>query len=468
MLILAVDQGTHATRALLFDEDGRLKASSFVEVSLWRHAPEIVEQDAEEIARSVEQVIRGVLPDSAAGGERISAGIATQRSSVVAWDRETGIPLAPMLSWQDLRAARQLGDLKQYEDKIKETTGLPLSPHYGASKLRWLLDHVPEVTQAQEEGRLALGPLASFLLSRLLDGDTFVVDHANASRTQLWDISRRDWSPWLLEVFGIPRETLPECKPISWEYGTIDGTEIKVTAVNGDQNAAVYALGRPSPGTAIVNLGTGAFILVPTGGDLIQHPRLLSSIIGSGPDWSEYTIEGTVNGAGAAISWARERWDIPDVVQNLPKWFEREQNPPVFINTVGGLGSPWWRSGPEPTLVGDGTRAQIAVAVAESVLFMLRANLDELRDIGVSVERIRVGGGLSQLDGLCQRLADLTGLPVHRPPEVEATGRGVAWLAAGCPENWPDPGAGDVFAPRANTSLQARYETFLKHVGPPG
>ncbi len=461
-LILAIDQGTHATRAILFDENGEVRASTFAEVSLQRVAPGVVEQDAEEIARSVEQTVRSVLSDGAAQEAKVlAAGLATQRSSVVAWDRDTGDPLAPMLSWQDRRAARWLERLRAHERRIRGITGLPLSPHYGASKLRWLLDRAPVVQRALEEGRLAMGPLAAFLLFRLTRGRSFSVDHANASRTQLWSLAARDWDPWLLDLFGVPAEVLPASRPIVWDYGEIAGTGIPLEAVNGDQNAAVYALGEPAPGTAIVNLGTGAFVLVPTGDRLIRHPRLLSSIVGSWPGRSEYTIEGTVNGAGAAIAWAEERWGIRDMVRRLPAWLKEVENPPVFLNAVGGLGSPWWKSDLEPRLIGDGTEAQRAVAVVESVLFMLRANLDEMRKAGVAVERIRVSGGLSRMDGLCQRLADLTGLSVHRPPETEATGRGIAWLALGASGGWPAPGEEKSFVPRPDDRLEERYRSFL-------
>ena len=465
-MILAIDQGTHATRAILFDENGTARASASAEVSLRRMAPGVVEQDAEEIVRSVEQAVNSVLASDVARGREISAaGLATQRSSVVAWDRETGEPLAPMLSWQDRRAARWLERLRGHESRIREITGLPLSPHYGASKLRWLLDRVPAVRRALDEGRLAMGPLAAFLLFRLTRGRSFAVDHANASRTQLWSLVTRDWDPWLLELFGVPADVLPTSRPIVWDYGTVAGAEVPLTAVNGDQNAAMYALGKPAPGTAIVNLGTGAFVLVPTGDELVQHRRLLSSIVGSWPGRSEYTIEGTVNGAGAAIAWAEEQWGIREMIQRLPAWLGEVEEPPVFLNAVGGLGSPWWKSDLEPRLLGNGTEAQRAVAVVESVLFMLRANLEEMEKAGVTVERIRVSGGLSRMDALCQRLADLTGLPVHRPPETEATARGVAWLASGGSGEWPVPGRGKSFLPRPNGRLEERYERFMKAVG---
>ncbi len=460
-LILVIDQGTHATRALVIDEEGRIRTSSFCGVSLQRLGPDRVEQDAEEIAASVAYVVKDVLASEKIRGlPVVAAGMATQRSSVVAWDRETGKPLAPMLSWQDRRAADLLRNLSASAGRIREITGLPLSPHYGGSKLRWYLEHVPEVRRALYAGRLALGPLASFLLFRMLQGQPLVVDHANASRTQLWNLARRGWDPWLLNLFAIPRETLPECKPIACDYGTVLGTGIPMKAVNGDQNAAIYSLGRPRHGTAIVNLGTGAFILVPLGDGLIRHPRLLSSLASSGLDWNEYTIEGTVNGAGAALSWAEEHWSIPDITLHLPGWLEQVMEPPVFLNTIGGLGSPWWKPGPAPVLVGDGTPEERAVAVVESILFMLQANLEEMENAGVKVDRIQISGGLSQLSDLCQRLADLTGLTVYRPPETEATARGAAWIAAGRPRHWPKQGRGRVFHPHPDDALTARYCRF--------
>ncbi|HFQ93720.1 MAG TPA: hypothetical protein ENK32_06905, partial [Anaerolineae bacterium] len=392
-------------------------------------------------------------------------GLASQRSSVAAWDRETGEPLAPVISWQDRRAADWLTQFVEYTPIIKEKTGLPLSPHYGASKLRWLLDNGPAVQQARQDGRLAFGPLASFLLFHLLRDKPFLADHANANRTQLWHIDYRDWDPWLLDLFGISGELLPTCRPIVHEYGRMALADVPVTAVNGDQNAAVYALGRPERDTAVINLGTGAFVLVSTGRRRVSHPALLTGLTSSNAFVGEYTLEGTVNGAGSALSWAGEQWGIPDIPTHLDEWLTRPEEPPIFLNSIGGLGSPFWRPGPEPAIVGEGEPWQRIVAVAESILFLVQINLDEMRAAGATVRRIHVSGGLAQADNLCQRLADLSGCPVYRPQVTEATARGAAWLATGRPSHWPELQPGKQFVPRPNAALTDRYWRFRELMG---
>lgn len=463
-LTLVIDQGTLATRALILDEKGNVKTSAFQNIQLKRHGSDFIEQDAEEIVDSMQRVIREVLNDSAVRRAGVAqAGLATQRSSVVAWDKRNGIPLGPLLSWQDRRAANWLKKFNIHAEKIKKHTGLPLSPHYGASKLRWCLDHMPPVSQAYRDGYLAFGPVASFLIFHLLQGNPLLVDHANASRTQLWNIQTRDWDPWLLDLFGIPLKALPDCRPISQRYGLLRMADIPLTAVNGDQTSAIYSLGQPNQDTAIVNIGTGAFIMLPTGKNLVQHPSLLSGLARSGEDWGEYIIEGTVNGAGAALNWAANEWKLPGIIRCLSGWLSREGEIPLFINTIGGLGSPWWRSGPAPAVLGDSEPWEKAVGIAESIVFLLQANLDTMLKTDLFIDKLQVSGGLSHLDGICQRLADLSQRPVYRPAETEATARGIAWLAAGCPIHWPKPGRGRLFKPQRNEALDERYKK-LYHI----
>jgi glycerol kinase len=463
---LVIDQGTLSTRALALNENGKVLTSASCDVSLQSRGLELVEQDANEILASVHEVVQTVLGNSLVRRLGVScAGLATQRSSVVAWDKRTGEPLAALLSWQDRRAAEWLSAFNTHADQIKEHTGLPLSPHYGASKLRWYLDHLPAVKQAMRQGSLAFGPLASFLLFHLLKDQPLLVDHANASRTQLWNLQSRDWDPWLLDLFGVPLEALPLSRPICHNYGFLSTAHIPMTAVNGDQTSAIYSLGRPRRDTAIVNIGTGGFILIPTGAEIIRQPALLSGLARSTEDRSDYIIEGTVNGAGAALEWAAKKWDLPNITTQLSTWLLREDEPPLFINSIGGLGSPWWQAGPPPTLLGDGEPWQRAVAVAESIVFMLQANLKIMEEAGPAVSKLQVSGGLARFDGLCQRLASLTRLPVYRPAETEATCRGIAWLAAGSPSRWPKPGRGRVFKPQPNQALDKRYKQFRKVLG---
>jgi glycerol kinase len=465
-LTLVIDQGTFSTRALALNKAGKILASASRNVTLKGHGSELVEQDANEIIASVNEVVQTVLANPAVRRLGLSsAGLATQRSSVVAWDKRSGEPLGPLLSWQDRRAAEWLNGFSAHAEKIRERTGLQLSPHYGASKLRWYLDHLPAVRQAFNESYLAFGPLASFLLFHLMQDKPLLVDDANASRTQLWNLQSRDWDPWLLDLFGIPPETLPICQPICHNYGVMNLADVPMTAVNGDQTAAVYSLGKPRPDTALINIGTGAFILIFTAKEIVRHPALLSGLARSTEDWGEYIIEGTVNGAGAALDWAAKQWGLSNITSHLATGLSRQDEPPLFVNTIGGLGSPWWQPGPPPTLVGNGEPWQMAVAVAESILFMLQANLEAMAEVGLAITRLQVSGGLAHFDGLCQRLATLTQLPVYRPAETEATCRGIAWLAAGFPQRWPKPGRGKLFKPKVNQALNGRYRRFRQILG---
>jgi glycerol kinase len=319
----------------------------------------------------------------------------------------------------------------------------------------------PEVQSAQRAGTLLLGPLASYLVYHLLADRRALVDHANASRTLLWNLQSRDWDPDMLALFDIPRDNLPACQPIVAPYGRLSAHDIPLQAVNGDQTAALYAQGQPPDDTLIVNIGTGAFVLLPVDDPSTRPPGLLAGISHSDAGAGRYYIEGTVNGAAAAVSQVADQFGAEDLRNTLPGWLASVTDPTLFINTVGGLGAPWWQSGPPAYFVEeDIDTAEAMVAVIESIVFLLQANIERLCACRPSLTRIRISGGLSNLDGLCQRLADLSGLTVHRPVQVEATARGVAWQAAGSPQDWPPSGAGETFTASDNLSLQQRYDRF--------
>ena len=461
--ILAIDQGTHASRAIVFDHQGSLIASAQQRVALRRLDRVRIEQDAMEILASTQQVMAQVL--SAPGvrtAELRAAGLATQRSSVVAWNRVTGTALSPVLSWQDRRNAALLDSLAAQQSAIAQKTGLRLSAHYGASKLRWLLEQQPAVANAYATGELLMGPLVSWLLFHLLSGNPVLVDAANASRTLLWNLQSRDWDQDLLALFHVPLQVLPACRPICAEYGITGNGGIPLRAVNGDQTAALYAQGKPAPGTIIVNIGTGAFVLLPVQDVTTRPAGLLAGISQSNAHGADYYLEGTVNGAGAALEWAAEQLSVDDVARQLPGWLANIEDPPLFINTVGGLGAPWWQPGPEPYFTtAPASPAHGMVAVVESILFLVQANIALLQSHMPDITCIQLSGGLANPDRLCQKLADLSGLTVQRPVQVEATARGIAWQAAGCPPHWPASASGDTFQPCANPGLQTRYRKFL-------
>ncbi len=460
--ILALDQGTHASRAVLWDGDGQHQATVLRKVELQRPQEGWVEQDAAALLDSLRDAMNEALAIAReAKATVIAAGLATQRSTVVAWDRETGQPLAPALSWQDTRAQAVIDALSDSASLIKARTGLQLSSHYGASKLRWLLDHVPAVHEAARAKHLSVGPLASFLLFHLLEGQPLVCDETNVARTLLWNFRARDWDEELLALFQIPREILPLGHPVIHPYGRLCDSHIPLRVVSGDQNAALYATGRPPADTAAVNVGSGAFALALTATPKSRGSPLLSGIAMSRAEQRDYLLEGTVNGAGAALEYAVRQWGITDPIQLLEPWPECPDGVPIYMNAVSGLGSPWWRAGftPELSELSDGREYSDAcrlAGVAESIVFHLETNLRCLRKAGCRFKSLRISGGLSHIDGFCQRLADLTGLAVVRPQETEATARGIAWLASGESAGW-EADEMTHFEPQSNAALKHRY-----------
>ena len=461
---LVLDQGSHASRALVFAADGRLVAAGEAAVATRRSRPGWVEHDPDEVVASLREAIGRALADlgdDAAGFA--AAGLAIQRSSIVCWDRDHGTALSPVLSWQDRRNADWLRAQHLDADRLREITGLVASPHYGASKLRWCLDHLPEVRRALAEGRLCCGPLASFVLHRLLDERPCLVDPANASRTLLWDVRARDWSAELLEACGIPRGCLPSSVPSRHAFGTLvlGACRVPLQVMTGDQPAALFAWGEPDPDTLFVNVGTGAFVQRLVAGGGADVPGLLRGIAWQDAERSIGVLEGTVNGAGAALAWLAEERAVPveRLLEGAARWLREDGNPPLFINGVGGLGAPYWVADCPIRFSEPGELAEETVAVLESIVFLLQVNIEAIQAALVAeagaVRRILVSGGIARLDGLCQRLADLAGVPVERPADIEATARGVAWLLG--VSGTSGDACSSRFVPRADPVLRWRF-----------
>ena len=460
-LILAIDQGTHASRALALDARGAVVSSGTQEIALARPQPDWAEQDGDEIVASVFAAVeRALAPLGARRAELALAGLSSQRASCVCWDRRDGRPLSPVFSWQDRRAHAWIAELEPtHGEAVHRKTGLYLSPHYGASKLRWALDHLPAVGAAANAGFLAWGPLASFLVFRLIKERTLAADPQCAARTQLWNLATRDWDPELLALFGLPQGFLPKSMPTCHAWGTLDvaGPALPLEAVNGDQSAAVFAFGWPEPDSAYVNIGTSAFVQRALEQAPGHVPRQLTGIILDDGRDTVWTVEGNVNGAGTALEWLRTELKIDDALARLPHWLEQAGEPPLFLNGIAGLGGPFWQAEFASRFVGDGEPWQKAVAVVESIAFLLQANIDHMAAYVPPARRIRVSGGVSRLDGLCQRLASASGLPVLRRDDPEASARGIAYLAAGRPAGWNSVVHEDRFEPARDAALAARY-----------
>ena len=464
---LAIDQGTHASRAILYDANGKIIDSEWQSVELQRLSNGHIEQDALEILRSVEVCIEQLLQQITTSQRQqiTQCGLATQRSTLVPCD-ESGQPIAAAISWQDTRATKLIETLLDKKQRIQNISGLPLSAHYGASKMCWLLDELLDQKRDQQQhSALRLLPLSSYLLKHLTRSDAFVVDPANAQRTQLMDVYTCDWSKELLDLYAIPKHVLPECVASCQHFGILLDTGIPLTAANGDQNAALFAAGEPEANTAYINLGSGGFVLYPTEEIQLQAP-LLTSIGYTDAQTSRYFLEGTVNGAGTALNWIKEQYHKDDWWEQLPQWLAEITEPPIFINSIGNIGSPWWYTDLESGFINTDVSHNIehrAVAVVESILFLVLNNLDFMRESATSIRQLYLSGGVSQLEGLCQKLANLSQLPVIRFEARETTAKGIAWLAHSERPIWPHR-TNRRFRPEIEPGLMERYQTFTSYM----
>ena len=468
-LYLSIDQGGHASRAIIYNHEGEMVASTYNEIETQYPAKHFVELDANEVIQSINNSIKEVIEKLGDKKQHIiSAGLATQRSNVVCWDKKTGEALSPVISWQDRRNTDWLEQFNDQNEHINKKTGLFLSPHYGASKLRWCLDNIPEVKEALNNNSLAFGPMSSFISFHLVKENFLLADPVNASRTQLWNIKTHTWDIELLELFGIPLSALPYCVPSVHHYGTIELEDINIPLrlVIGDQSAAMYAYGHLQPDTAYVNTGTGAFVSRSSGPLALYSRRLLTSLIFRDselhPDsQNHFVLEGTINGAGSALDWLEKQYPDTNIYDDLSSWLNEIEKPPLFLNAVSGLASPFW----QPNFISKFNQGaevnEKAVAIIESIIFLLKACLDEMSKLSSPPEQIQITGGLSSLAGLNQRLADLSGLHVYCPNECEATARGTAYLLAEQPTCWPEQNAGEWFKPNENNDLKKRYDNWL-------
>lgn len=466
-LVIAIDQGGHASRALAFDTRGRMVAEAFAPINTFRSGSDRVEHDPADVEGSIRAALDDLHRTLAGDAERVAAaGLATQRSSIVCWDTRTGAALSPILSWQDRRNASLVERLWAHEDRVRERTGLVLNAHYGASKLRWCLDELSTVRASLATKTLKMGPLAAWLMRSLLRERPNRVDAVNAARTQLLDIAVCDWSSEMLDLFGVPVAVLPAVAPNRQVFGHIDfgGRPVPLLVSTGDQSAMPFAHGPPDPSAVYLNIGTGAFVQrvsetpVPEG--------LLRSVIWLAERDAPplHSIEGTVNGAGSAIDWLDERIaaNAHRVAAGLTRTQVETLSPPLFLNGVGGVGSPFWRARFEPRFIGEGTELERVAAVVESIAFLICENIDRMR---AGAGRIIASGGLSSSDYLCECVAALSGLPLERSRLQEATACGLAFLVADDPLEWSSHGALERFEPRANAALSERRDRWRAAMG---
>ncbi|KRB19988.1 MULTISPECIES: glycerol kinase GlpK [Mesorhizobium] len=451
--VLAIDQGTTSTRAILFDAQMKVVGSGQEEFTQHYPASGWVEHDPEEIWASVATTMKAALKAAGREASDVAAiGITNQRETVVIWDRATGKPIHNAIVWQDRRTAPLCQKLKKQglEKKFTRKTGLLLDPYFSGTKIAWMLDKVKGARKRAEKGELLAGTIDSFLIWRLTGGKVHATDATNASRTLVYNIAENAWDDELLAILNIPAKMLPEVKDCADDYGATEknlfGAEIRILGVAGDQHAATIGQACFEPGMMKSTYGTGCFALLNTGSDLVRsRNRLLTTIAYRLNGKTTYALEGSIFIAGAAVQWLRDGIKVIGKAEHsgqLAAEADPTQNVylvPAFV----GLGAPHWDADARGAIFGltrNSGPAEFARAALESVAYQTRDLLDAMRKDwkGTSAKTVlRVDGGMVASDWTMQRLADILDAPVDRPTILETTALGAAWLAGSKAGVWP-------------------------------
>ncbi|MGH7274838.1 MAG: FGGY family carbohydrate kinase [Nitrospiria bacterium] len=491
--LLSLDQGSTSSRAMVFDDQGRIHARAQVGLSTLLPKPDWVEHSPKQLLNSQLSAIQQVLRQLGSDKKRLVAlGIANQRSTVLLWDRKTGRPVSPAISWQDRRTSKFCRSLARLSppkadpsgkssiaDLIRQRTGLRLTPYYAAPKLAWLLEHTQGARKRAEKGDLLCGTVNSYLIWNLTGGRAHITDHTNAARMLLMDLSTLNWDQDLLDLFGIPRQMLPRIVPTCDYLGEAEiGKErIPIFCSIGDQQAASIGLGCVEKGSLTLNYGTGGFLLLNTGSQRQSLSGLLTSIAWSSPKRINYLLEGTVNSVGSALDWLREGLGLFKDVREIPLLHSKSRHRVFVIPSLAGLGAPHWRDD-VPTLFFNLNRqtrhADLVRGMIEGIAFLMKDILEAMKPAGLTRSGyFRAGGGIANLDALLQFQADLFQAPIERPVVLEATSQGAAFLAGLGYGIWSDPlqihelvRRGRVFRPRmAKQKAEALYQQWRKLIG---
>jgi glycerol kinase len=444
--LIAIDQGTTSTRAIVFDADLRPLATAQQELRQIYPAPGEVEHNPEEIWSAVVATVRTAMTQARIGAKDIAGiGITNQRETVVIWDRKTGRPIHNAIVWQDRRTADYCETLRRngHEPDIARRTGLLIDPYFSASKIVWMLDRVEGARTAAEAGKLAFGTIDTFLLWRLTGGRVHLTDATNAARTLLFDIGKGAWDAELCSLFGVPSALLPEVRDCSGNFGETEANlfegPIQIRGVAGDQQAATIGQGCFEPGMVKSTYGTGCFALLNTGPErLVSRNRLLTTIAYQFEGKRTYAFEGAIFVAGAAVQWLRDALKIIGSASEVGP-LARKADPaeqvylvPAFV----GLGAPYWDAQARGAIFGltrNSGGAEFARAVLESVGYQTRDLLEAMRadwpTAQASKTVLRVDGGMTASDPCMQFLADILACPVDRPTVLETTAVGAAYLA---------------------------------------
>lgn len=445
-LILALDQGTTSTRAILFDRRGQALASESCTLEQHYPADGWVEHNPDEIFAASVAVLRGAVESSGRPVSDVAAiGVTNQRETVVIWEKATGRPIHPAVVWQDRRTADMCERLRAagHESRVTEITGLLLDPYFSGTKIAWLLDHVDGARARAEAGELLAGTIDTWVIWKLTGGRVHATDATNASRTLLFDLRRQAWSDEMLRMLEVPASLLPEVRDCAADFGEVEpgilGRPVPIRGVAGDQQAALMGQGCIRAGEMKATYGTGCFMLVNTGTSApVSRSRLLTTVAARIGGKATYALEGSIFVAGAAVQWVNEGLGVaggPTEVERLARQ-ARSDHGVVLVPAFTGLGAPWWDAGARGAIFGltrDSGLAEIAHATLDASALQTRDLIEAMRADAPEAfsgrAELRIDGGMARSAWFSQRLADLTGLDVQRASLQETTALGAALFA---------------------------------------
>ncbi len=467
-LYLAIDQGGQSTRMGVYNIHGNIVAYTQAQIDTQKTNDSKVEIDGSHLVASIQNCLKDIKHTLGKDVQNLhSAGFSGQGASFLFWHRQTKQPLSPVISWQDTRA-KDFNKIKPIlPDRFKEKTGIVLSPHYGASKIHWCLQHLDPLKKYPIDNNIRVGPVANFVFDVVSSStDRFYIDPGHAQRTALWNINTCDWDNELTHAFSIPASLLPECVFHQHKFGNLV-IDSKITDINvsiRDQAASLFAYGEPESNAYYINIGTGAFVQRKTTKNRVCKGVLLS------PLWFDktektYSWESPINGAASAISWMEksigEKLQTDDIKRYLNTTITKKI---IFINSIFGLSAPYWRTNIIPEFMLEKEQAHSAIttqekvtAWIESILFQIYENT-KLMDASLGENKfVYISGGLSNLDSLCQKLANITQKVIRRRECTETSLQGCAYLTAGRPTHWNPPISEQSFSPKEDPAIVERY-----------
>lgn len=481
--IIALDQGTTSSRAVLFDHQGAIAGITQQEFTQYFPQPGWVEHDANEIWESQKSVLDQLISDHNLTPEMVAAiGITNQRETAIVWDCKSGEPIFNAIVWQDKRTAPICEDLKDQglEDYVRHNTGLVIDSYFSGTKVKWILDQVDGARERAKNGELAFGTVDSWLVWKMTNGAKHVTDYTNASRTLMYNIRDLKWDDKLLEALDVPASILPEVKPSGYHFGDYEweGVKIPIAGIAGDQQAALFGQACFDPGMAKNTYGTGCFMLMNTGEKLHDSKNGLLTTIAWGLDGKvEYALEGSIFIAGAAVQWLRDGLQI---ISDAADSEELASKAPVdhgvyVVPAFAGLGAPYWDMYARGAIFGltrDSGREVITRATLDSLAYQTRDVLSAMEDdSGLELKKLQVDGGASANDLLMQFQSDILGVEVERPEVIESTALGAAYLAGITVGFWKKEGIANnrkvdqLFNPKMEASTrEAKYKGWQKAV----